>query len=289
MIYPDISIFPLNKPTDFNKRNKKAFSESFVKENLRRAGWTVYAPIRDTGLDLVASKVVKLDNTTNWNSYEVSSSGTIKIFRFIQIKTRAATENQNFGFTPKSTDLRNDPRYAFFLYSDQTNDFIILPIYDFLNIIAKNYPNYFKTPTFKQGNGKINNFRLKEGNWFFSPGNVDLSNYVNVAGLKNLQDVSIDKNIKLNTKAVADIRYKLIHGVEAGATFKKEDEKTLNLINSIVQINKKNWIDNCIKSRKNEIKKINSLNKELKNSVKKYWFVSKDLSNYIKSEDEELF
>ena len=38
MDYPDKKIFPLNAPTDFNKRNKKTFSESFVKENLRKAG-----------------------------------------------------------------------------------------------------------------------------------------------------------------------------------------------------------------------------------------------------------
>ena len=282
MDYPDKKIFPLNAPTDFNKRNKKTFSESFVKENLRKAGWTVYIPTRDTGLDLIATKIVKQDNTTSWDSYETKSSDNIKIVRFIQVKTRDAGEDKNFGFTPKSTDISTDPRYTFFLYSDRTNDFIILPIYDFLDIMNKNYQNYFKTPTFKQGNGKINNFVFKEGKWTFSPGNFDLTPYVNSEGLKRLQDVTLDKNLQSATQSLSKLRYRLMHGLVSGNTF-KNDKAGLKSINSVVQLDRKKWINNVISARKKEIDAINSLNEELKESIKKYWFISKELSKYLET------
>ena len=186
--FPEEKIFPLNSPTDFNKSNKKVFSESFVSENLNKIGWKTYIPLSDTGIDIVATKE--------------------KTIRFIQVKTREASEQQNFGFTPKQRDIKTDPRFFYFLYSDHTNDFIIISILDFLNLVNNETSKaYFSSPTFKQGNGKINSFVYKNTKWYYN--NFCIDEFVNYNGIRKMENEEIDSKLRDHSNEIGDFLSKI--------------------------------------------------------------------------------
>ncbi len=258
--FPNQKIFPLNSPTDFNKGNKKAFSESFVSENLNKIGWKTYVPLSDTGIDIIAIK-----------------DG---IIRFIQVKTREAGETQNFGFTPKQRDIKTDPRFFFFLYSDHTNDFIIISIYDFLKLIGTYSKNpYFSSPTFKQGNGKINSFKYKNGKWYYNKVCVD--EYVNYNGIHKMEDNNIDKNLKDLSNQIADLKYKLLNKITSGKTFQNH-KPCIDKINHAKDMGRDEWKNKVIESRKNEREEIEKLDENLKESIRKYWYISPILLEWLK-------
>jgi len=252
-------IFPLNLPENFDKRNKKRFSEAFVSENLKEIGWETYIPIDDTGIDLIAQK----NNS----------------IRFIQVKTREAGEEQNFGFTPRQRDIKTDPRFFFFLYSDHTNDFIIISIYDFLKIVNENSKEpYFSSPTFKQGNGKINAFRYKNGSWFYNKYNID--DYVNEKGILKMENKELDLKLNNYCEEIAKLKYQLLKEITYGKTF-NEYKGTINRINTEKKIDRTKWIQKVLKSRQEEKKIIKRLDKKLKDSIKKYWYISPILMEWL--------
>jgi len=256
---PNKHIFPLNLPENFDKRNKKRFSEAFVSENLKEIGWETYIPIDDTGIDLIAKKNDSV--------------------RFIQVKTREAGEEQNFGFTPRQRDIKTDPRFFFFLYSDHTNDFIIISIYDFLKIVNEySKERYFSSPTFKQGNGKINAFRYKNGSWFYNKHNID--DYVNENGILKMENKELDSKLKDYCEKIAELKYQLLKEINYGNTF-KEYEDTIDKINEAKKLDRDDWIKKVQRSRQEEKKIIKELDKRLKDSIKKYWYISPILMEWL--------
>ncbi len=258
--FPEEKIFPLNSPTDFNKSNKKTFSESFVSENLKKIGWKTYIPLSDTGIDMVAVKE--------------------KMIRFIQVKTREANDQKNFGFTPKQRDIKTDPRFFFFLYSDHTNDFIIISIYEFLKIVNDhtNKP-YFSSPTFKQGNGKINSFKYKNNKWYYNDFCID--EYVNYNGIQKMENKDIDSNLIDFSNKIADLKYQLFNKITLGHTFTSYRE-IINEINKAKNISRVEWKKIVVESREKEKGEIKKLSNNLKESIKKYWYISPILSEWIK-------
>ncbi len=259
--FPNEKIFPLNYPTDFNKGNKKAFSESFVSENLNRIEWETYTPLSDTGIDIVAMK----DNST----------------RFIQVKTREASENKNYGFTPKQRDIKTDPRFFFFLYSDHTNDFIIISIFDFLNLVkssGSSGKSYFESPTFKQGNGKINSFKYKNNKWYYN--NTCVDKYVNYNGIKLMEDQTLNTELKSKSAEIAELKYNLLKNITSGNTFKKY-QNIIQEVNVSKDMERTKWKEEVQKSRANEKIEIKKLDDYLKDSVKKYWYISPVLMEWF--------
>jgi len=257
--FPYENIFTLNLPEDFDKRNKKGFSEAFVSENLKEIGWETYVPINDTGIDLIAKKNDSV--------------------RFIQVKTREAGEKQNFGFVSRQRDIKTDPRFFFFLYSDHTNDFIIISIYDFLKIVSENSKKpYFSSPAFKQGNGKINAFRYKNGSWFYNKYNID--DYVNEKGIIKMENKELDLKFDYYCEEIAELKYQLLKEITYGNTFKKYKD-TIIEINNAKKLDRAIWIQNVLKSRQEEKEIIKRLDKKLKDSIEKYWYISPILMEWL--------
>ena len=256
--FPDEKIFPLNSPTDFNKSNKKVFSESFVSENLNKIGWKTYIPLSDTGIDIIAIKE--------------------RMIRFIQVKTREASEKQKYGFTPKQRDIKTDPRFFFFLYSDHTNDFIIISIYEFLKLIKEHSGNYFSSPTFKQGNGKINSFLYNNNKWYYNDFCID--EYVNYKGIQKMEDKKIDSDIGCLSDNIANLKYELLNKLASGNTFKNYKE-AIDEIKSEKEINRDEWKTKVIESRKKEKDEIKKLDDDLKKSIAKYWYISPILLEWL--------
>ncbi|EMI09201.1 type I restriction-modification system endonuclease subunit beta [Anoxybacillus gonensis] len=232
--FPNPRIFEDIDATDFSKHNKKHVTEDFVAENFKDVGWRVYRPFNDTGIDLIAKKFVCPDGHTKWNqnlTKEMTCSecgkSLIEITRFIQVKTRevkqvktreAKGEKFFFGYTLKSKDFRTDPRHVFLLYSDFTMDFIILPMYDYLNLFYTNQSlgsTHFSTPSFRQGNNKLNGLsKDKNDNWVWS--GVSFNEFVNEKGMDKLSCPIYDIELESYTKKIQELKFSLFYRYSPG-------------------------------------------------------------------------
>lgn len=174
-------IFPDINSNDFDKHQKKNISEDFVAENLRYAGWRIYTPFVDTGIDLIIKK--KIDG--------------IDVTRFVQVKTRALNNKGIFGYTLKPKDFRDDPRHVFLLYSDTTMDFFILPMNEYLSFFYENKSlgkSHFAAKSFRVENNKINSLVYNQENDEFSFSKKSFEKYRNLNGLKLIENIEIEKN-----------------------------------------------------------------------------------------------
>ena len=182
-----INVFPDVERNAFKKHLKKNVTEDYIKENLKLKGWECYKPFTDTGIDLIATKIIE---------------GT-RVYRYIQIKTRVLGKDNKFGYTLTSKDFVTDPRKIYVLFCDTENDVIILPTYDYLKIFYENErmgKSHFATPSFRNNNNKLNSLKCVNGRWgwYFGKGksHVDFTQYVNEQGLSKIDSLDIDNNFE---------------------------------------------------------------------------------------------
>lgn len=285
-----INPFSIVNAKDFWKSFKKKFSEDYVQINFHNAGWNVYEPFQDIGTDRVASRFVcgecyKKDSIKETIDCSSCKSEKFKIIRFIQIKTREVSEENNstFGYTLRSKDFVPDPRVTFLFFSDYTNDFIIFLINDYLDLIKNKLDacsTHFQTPSFKFDNNKINSIHLNDNQWSYNSGrggaaiNFDLSPYMNEKGLLRIMNPDVDhKNFTKLMQEIVDFRKNNFFEMKGGRTFTDEQ---IGLINSEV----KKFLNSPITSKKNTFlankSKFDNLDETIKSSIKKY---EKDLYN----------
>jgi hypothetical protein len=225
------------KPSDFNKLNKKHVTEDFVEENFKNFGWKVYKPFNDTGVDRLIVKTIcpkghtKITESITNKNCPVCNLQGLEIFRFIQIKTRQL-KNNIFGFTLKSKDIRIDPRHVYLLYSDKTTantqDFLIVPVNEYLNFFNSTTINPFSSTSFRKGNNKLNSLKYdpQTNTWLWSGHNWD--KFRNLNGLEKLQSPYIDLNLAklvVNTRRLAD---KLQKTFTKGSSYNSKIEQIIN-------------------------------------------------------------
>jgi len=274
-IFP-INPFPDVQPSDFNKLNKKHVSEDYVGENFKLINWEVFLPFNDTGIDRIISKYICPNNHTKYNENlnnlpcPTCNSPSIKIFRFLQIKTRELKGEQadTFGFTLTPEDFRTDPRHIFLFYSDHTNDFIMLSVSNYLDFFEANNRADFSKPTFRQGNGKLNDLKYDAvtKNWLFK--GVDWKDYVNIAGIENMQNSYYDLNLDWYISHIDSVKRKLFYQFSGGNTFNQHIEIGINNYITQIQTNQKTYFTN-LKSA--NLGKLNSLDATLKKSIGGYY------------------
>jgi len=288
--------FPDVDPEEFHKLNKKEVTEDFVSENLRNAGWKVSSFFADTGIDRMISKRVCPNNHTSILEGSVGEkcpdcdADTIEIRRFLQIKTREVKGDKNmFGFTLTPSDFRTDPRHTFVLYSDNTRDIMFISVYEYLKFFKEIDYQWHSTPTFKQGNGKLNNWRYDESSdkWYFTHGrgrgnNYSWEEYRNDEGLKKMQNPEIDKNLEEYIEKTKSLKMEEFKKLKSGRTF---DEEPVEEINDALEILKNKDRSKILEERKDTI---HFMEENLGSSVKKsiqdsYWFKYKNLN--IKKND----
>lgn len=286
----DVKLFPINvfediKPIAFQKHNKKHVSEDFVAENFKRVGWDIYRPFVDTGIDLIASRLICLDNHIKWNQIIDPNKNIcpncgkklFRIIRFIQVKTREI-KGEIFGYTLTSKDFRTDPRHVFILYSDHSMDFIIIPIYEYLKIFYDNIDTMGKThfmiPSFRQNNNKLNSLRLDNSGWFWrSKGNkkISFNRFVNEKGMELISNPKYDIEFDCIIKEIAMKKILLFYSFSKG---RQTNDSTEKKINKTLKENKGLTAVDFIKSRnevKNKLK--NKLNPELIKSINEGYLV----------------
>lgn len=211
--------FPDVDPSVFDKSNKKEWTEDFVSENLKSFGWDVFAPERDHGIDRIIQKNVcpkghtTLDKSEDQATCSICSKTTIKITRFIQIKTRALNEELNFGYTLKTRDFPTDPRHVFLLFSDATDQFVLFPMYEYLfqrHLLTEEVDySPHGVPSFRGENYKKNEYEItyptcnKRHHYRYSTWRyvTDLNdtftnNHVNLSGLQSISTPEIENNFQ---------------------------------------------------------------------------------------------
>lgn len=273
--------FPINPfidvdPKLFHSRNKKHVTEDFVTENFRLINWNIYRPFNDTGIDLIISKKIcskipehiKYDDL-NENSCKKCGADTKTIYRFIQIKTRELVDDI-LGYTLKSKDFRTDPRHIFLFYSDHTRDFLSLSVIDYLNFFAETGISHFGTPTFNQGNGKMNSLKYNSTEDKWSYGGNSWEKFRNLKGLNNFLYRDFDENVNIYSRKICKIKKKLFYNFKIGRTFNfndKEKKEILDFINSnIFNKNDKEFK----KLFNNYVEKMRSLNPRVRESANSY-------------------
>lgn len=284
-------VFEDVKGNDFLKHNKKHVTEDFVTENFNLFGWRVYRPFNDTGIDLIATRYVCPNGHTAWNDNSQDmlckecNQNKIEITRYIQVKTREVKETKNkkvetFGYTLKSKDFRTDPRHVFLLYSDYTNDFIIIPTFDYLKLFYDNKSagsTHFATPSFRQGNNKLNSLKYNKENksWCWNPkkDNIPFNKFVNHNGMQLITSPNVDLNLSEYLKSVQDLKFKLFYNFSKGKS--KYISSTIeNQINEHFNTFINKSIDEINSLReKNRLYLKNSLSEELLASIQNGYFV----------------
>lgn len=276
--------------TDFLKHNKKHVTEDFVGENFKDLGWDVYRPFNDTGIDLIITKKCcpqyhdQSDVNSNNELCDVCNKELILITRFIQVKTREVKETNGqgviFGYTLKSKDFRTDPRHVFLLYSDYTNDFIIIPMYEYLKIFYENEnvgKAHFGTPSFRQGNNKLNNLKYYKNynRWEWSvkgrSRNILFNKFVNESGVELISNPDYDINIDKYTKKISEMKMKVFYTYSKGKQVNQEMELEINeyLKNKTMEN-----IDSISNIRSDTLEKLkNELPSELIESIENGYFV----------------
>ena len=263
-------------PKVFHSRNKKHVTEDFVAENFKSINWDIFRPFNDTGIDLIISKKVCSKDITHTKYDDLNSSECKKcknetkiIHRFIQIKTRELVKDI-LGYTLKSKDFRTDPRHIFLFYSDHTADFLSLPVIDYLKFFENTNISHFGTPTFNQGNGKMNSLKFNKTDNTWNYASHSWENYRNVNGINNFMHRDFDEKLILYSKKISQIKKKLFYDFKIGRTFnfnENKKEEIINFINSnIINSNKENFQ----KLFKIYIQKINKLDSRIKDSANSY-------------------
>jgi hypothetical protein len=283
------NVFPSVDSTKYHKYKKVVYSEEYVAQNFREAGWFVYEPLQDQGVDRIIIKYIcknghtKINESLNDDCPECKEPPT-KITRFLQIKTRKIiTENNNknsyyLGHTFRPKDFLTDPRIIFLLFSDKTNDFLIFPILDYMILMTKENQGYFSTTDFKQGNKKNNSIKFSNDKWSMNNNNLD--DYLNSKGLEritnsNLENKSefIKKSEEIRDKKISEFVNLKYTSTYYGDKKKKptiSEEEFLNFKNSANQLrNKKtSYFKNLIDTN---AKIINSLDEKTRASSAKYF------------------
>jgi len=234
--------FPINPfedvmPTEFNKLNKKHVTEDFVEENFKNMGWDVFKPFHDTGIDRIVNKVVcpnghtKINENLRNKKCQICKSEGIEITRFLQVKTRQLKKNV-FGFTLKSKDIRIDPRHVYLLYSDNTSaskqDFLILPVKEYLLFFKNNSMNPFAPTSFRKGNNKLNSLKYNSETDEWKWGRHSWEHFRNLDGLKLIQSPSIDINLKKEITETREIADSLQRVFSRGSSYTEEVGETIN-------------------------------------------------------------
>lgn len=194
-----VSIFPDINEQSFQKYQKKNISEDFVAENFEYQGWNVYVPFVDTGIDLIATKEI---------------NGQV-VTRFIQVKTRSLV-NDVFGYTLSSKDFRDDPRHVFLFYSDSTNDFLILPMYEYLEFFTKNERlgySHFAGKSFRVENNKLNSLRYDREKDEFKYNSKSFEHFRNEKGLELIETTYIEENFSNLISQIRDMKKDLFYTV----------------------------------------------------------------------------
>ena len=196
------NVFPDVKRDSFKKHLKKNVTEDYIKENFKLRGWECYKPFTDTGIDLIATKII---------------DGT-RVYRYIQIKTRAIGDDKTFGYTLTSKDFVTDPKKIYFLFCDTENDVIILPTYDYLKIFYENESigkSHFATPSFRNNNNKLNSLKCIDGQWRWYYGKskkyVDFTQYVNENGLSKIESLDIETNYQQYLKEIVNMKFEMFY------------------------------------------------------------------------------
>lgn len=279
--------FPINVFHDVDSQNffknaKKAISEDIVAQNFRIQDWKVYKPFVDTGIDLIIKKTI-----IN------SDKSTVEITRFVQIKTRKLVEKNIFGYTLSPKDFRDDPRHVFLFFCDTTNDYIIIPILDYLTFFSKNKKlgmSNFGTTSFRKENNKINSLKYnvktedESAIWSFSKYSWD--QFVNEEGLKNLENAVIDNNLIKNRNKVNHLKNTLMYDISfEDNTFKKSfknftEEKKEYLIDKIIESFKSKLESDALERKK----LFSSIDKNLQKSNSKLY---KSHLKYLQKEEGE--
>ncbi|MBA7539579.1 hypothetical protein ES705_31859 [subsurface metagenome] len=277
-----INPFPDVNPQEFNKLNKKRVTEDFVSENFIAIGWEVFEPFTDTGIDRIITKKICPNNHTSLfedlkEKCPICKSKPIEITRYVQVKTRALKKGI-FGFTLKSKDIRIDPRHVFVLYCDTTIDFLILPIFDYLNFFKTKDMNPFAPTSFRKGNYKLNSLRYNFDSNHWSWGRHSWESYRNIDGLKRIQNPSIDLNIEAETIKTRELSNEMLTKFSAGGSYPRNFEEIVNK-NLQEKLKKNQDKKNVIRRRESIIKEllVNVRNPETKESVNKYWETIKNL------------
>jgi len=291
-----IQVFEDIKKEDFKKHNKKNESEAYVVENFKELGWRIYRPFNDTGIDFIASKLVCPNGHTQWNEKindnnicPKCNTSPMEIWRFIQVKTREIKEDDSegmyFGYTLKSKDFRTDPRHVFLLYSDFTNDFIIIPIYEYMKIFYRNKDmgkSHFAVPSFRKGNNKLNSLKYINNSWKWvsRKSKVDFDNFLNEKGMALISSPSIDKNLDKLTDLISRLRIKLFYQYSDGRKSKdiQEEKKVQTFICNTIKENLKTLNNTdinkiALKRKKLRLELKKNLSSELLTSINEGYFV----------------
>lgn len=248
-----LKVFEDIDPSEFQKHNKKQVSENFVAENFKDAGWEVYFPISDTGIDIVVAKHVCPNGHTQWNQTlgtgsecPMCGAEPVRIFRFIQIKTRELKENV-FGFTLRPKDIITDPRYVLLLFSDHTNDFLAIPIYEYMSFFIENKKfgrSHFGSPSFRVGNNKVNNLYWKEEcgttHWYWSSKKYSFDKFLNESGMCAICLPEWDLNLRDYVKRLSEMRIKLFYEFFKKGKQELSEEEEKKILNSLTEIVKEN-------------------------------------------------
>lgn len=276
-----VNVFEDIEGSDFEKHNKKQVTEDFVTENFKEIGWSVYRPASDTGIDLIAVKKMCPENhidvfekTENIDKCKKCKKSLIQVKRFIQVKTRElkgdSISNQFFGYTLASKHFRTDPRHVILLYSDYSEEFILIPMYDYLKIFHDNEcmgKTHFGTPSFRKGNNKLNSLRKENNKWEWRTrtSQVSFDKFVNVKGLKKISNCDYDTKFKKYQKKITTMKLDLFFKYSRGRETTEEISIWINeFLKKMVNKNKKNIIKQRTKTKK-ELSE--TLSEELKRSI----------------------
>ena len=221
-----INVFPDVKRNEFKKFTKKNVTEDYIKENLKNFGWECYKPFTDTGLDLIITKKVL-------NKKEEQ----IRIYRYIQIKTRELNSDNKFGYTLKSKDFITDPRKFYFLYCDSVDDVIIISNYDYFKIFYDNDAmgkSAFANHTFRTNNNKLNSLQYSSGNWLWKAKGVSINfdKWKNINGLEKMENLEIDENYEFYLSEICKMKFELFYQVnktDKNSYLFYDDGESLNL------------------------------------------------------------
>jgi len=295
MIFPK-HIFEDIKGSDFSKHNKKQVTEDFVAQNFVECGWNAYTPFNDTGIDIIVTKKVcpnkhtkHAQKTFGQTVCKECDRNLIEIKRFIQVKTREIKDNETsgkdmfFGYTLKSKDFRTDPRHIFLFYSDATNEFLILPMYEYMKFFFDNRDmakSHFGRPSFRKGNNKLNNLnRTIHHDWIWKSRHdkVNFNKFVNQMGLLLLSNVEYDLNLDNYVSEISEMKLELFYTYSRGKQVKKKADE--DKINDLLKQQREGTNVDVICNSRGKIKtKLKSdLDDTLKESINKYWIKFKNL------------
>jgi hypothetical protein len=268
--------------SDFEKHNKKQVTEDFVTENFKEIGWSVYRPVSDTGIDLIAIKRMCPKNHTkidtiyadNIKKCEECGEKLIQVKRFIQVKARELKGDPNgsqfFGYTLASKHFRTDPRHVILLYSDYSDEFLLIPMYEYLKIFHENESmgkSHFGTPAFRQGNNKLNSLRKEDNQWSWKSrtSKVSFDEFVNAKGLKKISNCDYDIRFNEFQKKITEMKFDMFFCYSRGKETTEKDSKWINgYLTKQVKENKKSIKDFRDKTKK---KLSDELPEELKRSI----------------------